>query len=252
MSNQTLNHLLKFIQKAELPHDRILFLHVRLKGLIGPKDDYGQASRELIEKIVQEAKPKSILVPTYSYSFTKTGVFHRIYSRSEVGRFSEELRLAHGHTRTPEPIFSVVEPIGQYLSQITNLSHTEAFGAQSIFSFLERENAIAININLNKFISTQLHYLEHLNKVPYRYDKIFQGVVYYNETRYEAVRYKYYVRSLTENLQWDRPRIASDLEDAEILRVIRGNGMELNWLNVQDLRGFISRRLAENPLYLLK
>ena len=229
-----------------------MFLHVRLKGLVEKANDYAHGSRELIEFLVREIKPRSILVPTYTYSFTKTGLFHRVYSRSEVGRFSEEMRRAYGHTRTPEPIFSVVEPVGQYLSQLSNLSHLEAFGRQSIFSSLERDNAIALNINLTKFISTHLHYLERQNRVPYRFDKTFQGVVYHDQAQHQVVNYKYYVRNLVEDPQWDRQRIASDLEQAGVLRVIRDEEMELNWLPAQDMREFIDRRLAENPLYLLR
>ncbi|MDH3998895.1 MAG: hypothetical protein OET90_08645, partial [Desulfuromonadales bacterium] len=96
-------------QQAELPAGRILFVHARLKNLKrSTGHDYGRLTALVLEQL-QKTQPKAILVPAYTiYSFMMTGVFHRQFSKSEVGRFSEEVRHSSKPHRTPDPMYSVL------------------------------------------------------------------------------------------------------------------------------------------------
>jgi aminoglycoside N3'-acetyltransferase len=81
------------------PEGEILVLHVRLRELFGNRssllgphvDTYSDAARGLIALIREHLKPSAMLVPSFTYSFTKTGVFDRANTIGEVGRFGNSL-----------------------------------------------------------------------------------------------------------------------------------------------------------------
>ena len=53
---------------------------------------------------------------------------------------------------------------------------TKAYGNESIWYYLDNKEHYILNINLHEeIISTQLHYLEFIHSVPYRYKKFFNG-----------------------------------------------------------------------------
>ena len=77
--------LLQKLQGLELPRDRLVVVHVRLKDLVHPAElgdadqgiDYAALSLELIAALDELYSPLGILVPAFTYSFTKTGIYDR-------------------------------------------------------------------------------------------------------------------------------------------------------------------------------
>lgn len=70
-------------------------------------------------------------------------------------------------------MFSFIETENQI--QDTNII-TKAYGNESIWYYLDNKEHYILNINLHEeIISTQLHYLEFIHSVPYRYKKFFNG-----------------------------------------------------------------------------
>ena len=70
--------------------------------------------------------------------------------------------------------------------------NTEAFGKNSIFSYLIKKNYKIICFCCSSNNITFLHYLEYLFEVPYRYIKKFKGTVVYNNFK-SQISYKYNV-----------------------------------------------------------
>ncbi|NLC72725.1 MAG: hypothetical protein GX684_03005 [Ruminococcaceae bacterium] len=167
------------LKQLNIPKKRIIFLHVKLRNFKKRVNaSYEILSKAIITVFEDLFNPKTILVPTFTYSFTKSGIYHRAFSKSEVGRFSEEKFAPY---RTRNPIFSVVD-VHNYLSNFENeINFNTAFDENSLFHFLDEEDCIIVNFGLEKLISTQLHYVERQMNVSYRYDKIFEGVVYHDE-----------------------------------------------------------------------
>ena len=82
------------IKSLALPKIEILFLHVKLKGLSSLP--YQEISQQIIGYLEEFFVPKTSLILTYTYSFTKIRVFDRKLSVSEGGRFGEEIRSLYG------------------------------------------------------------------------------------------------------------------------------------------------------------
>ena len=53
-------------------------------------------------------KNGTIIIPTFTYSFTRTRKFDVLKSKSEIGNFSENYRLIYPRNRTSHPIFSCI------------------------------------------------------------------------------------------------------------------------------------------------
>jgi hypothetical protein len=66
-----------------IPTNENIFFHCRLKGLESNKNNYNLLSKKII-KLLCDRKPKSIIIPTYTYSFTKNFVFDQSLSVSET------------------------------------------------------------------------------------------------------------------------------------------------------------------------
>jgi len=235
---------------------KIILLHVRLKG-IKNKEQYSELSYEELSKLLIDVfsdlfDPKSVIVPTYTYTFTNSGVYHRLFSKSEVGRFSEEIRRNFAVYRTPDPIFSVVE-ISNYLSEMEEqIDYTTAFGDGCWREKLYEENCIVVNVDIDDLRYGQLHYLENLANVNYRYYKTFDGVIYRNKEDYDDISYRYFVRDLGRDPRWDRKKIEQYLIDERALQVEDTNGIKMSRISSHDLKEKIMPKLEQNSEFLLQ
>ena len=250
MSNR--NILADLFSDIRIPKGEILFLYVRLKTLHEISGlPYSKLVQEIIALLIKKYSPRSILIPTFTYSFTRSGVFHLQFSKSEIGRFSEEVRLANFIYRTPDPIFSVIE-IGNYVSQLQEIRYCSAFGPKSLFAHLTAEDYIIVNIDLQEFVSTQLHYIERICNVPYRLEKKFNGVVYNLQGHYEEIDYYYYARDLTLTAEWDRKKIERVLVDNGNLRVNNSNPVKVLWNRSSQMVSVLCSEIQNDPEFLLK
>jgi len=238
----------------DIPSNKILFPHVRLKGL-RQKDDilnleYETLTKLLLDSFTDVFHPKTILVPTFTYSFTDSGVYHRKFSKSEVGRFSEEVRKKFSEFRTPDPIFSVADMMG-YL-QNKQIDYTTAFGEGGLFEFLHEENCAIINIDLSEILMTQVHYIEKKCGVSYRYDKEFEGIVYKDEQSWQDVKYEYFVRDLDDDPQMDHEKREQFLRDQGGLQSVKKDGITGSWISAQQKHILLSEKMDSNERYLLE
>ena len=232
-------------------HNQHIILHVRLKGLL--EDTYGNDYTQLSKKILnhfQTTSPQSIAIPVFTYSFLKSTIFSIYDSASEVGRFSEEIRIqCPAQSRTLEPVFSFIDTENSGL--VTSDWNLDAFGPSSLFKFWDDENAIIVNINLPKLITTQLHYIETISNVPYRYNKQFTGTVTCAKQHSHKINYNYYVRDLDLNPKWDRSFIANILIKEKLLHNCIWHQMPMMWFRAKDVRLFLQDKIKHDPYFLL-
>lgn len=121
LPGQTIKYRSLLLQKlgalARPPH-RVLVVHFRLKYLAKPAEvtsadrvpGHTSLSLDLITTTKDLYPPLAYPGPSFTYSFTKTGIYDRTNTPSEVGRFGEEIRLAFAPAqRTMNPAFSVID-----------------------------------------------------------------------------------------------------------------------------------------------
>jgi len=237
------------IKSLKLPKNEILFLHVRLRGL-GSNEKYSLLSKNIINYLEDFYTPQTILVPTFTYSFTKTGLYDRVNTVSEVGRFGEEIRLAYPiENRTMNPVFNVLDS-ANYLGSI-RFNDFSAFGKGSMLDYLAKKNYIIININLPEIINTHLHYLEYINRVDYRFEKNFNGKISKNGIDFKDIKYNYYVRNLDMDTKWRRSKIERYLLENKCLNLLNYNNMKFSWIFSNSMDNSINKILEYNKRYLI-
>ena len=250
--NEVEAYLFNLFKDISIPQKRIIFLHVKLRNLKNRVDaSYQLLSRTLLNVMEKLYNPKTILVPTFTYSFKKSGVFHRLFSKSEVGRFSEEIRQFASY-RTPDPIFSVLD-IYNYLSPLEkDIDYNTAFEKNSLFHLLDEEDCIIVNIGIEELISTQLHYIERQNNVSYRYNETFDGVVYYDEASWKKVKYLYYFRDAKVYPIWNRRTIKNYLMESNVLHTSSNDNIEVSWITAKSKSKAVSDALAKDECFLIR
>lgn len=241
--------------RAALPSGRIVFVHARLRNLHEATNaPYARLTAELID-CLWRLRPATILVPAYTiYSFMLGRVFHRCFSHSEVGRFSEEVRLSGSCWRSPDPMYSVLD-LGDYLQQQPHISYTRTFGTDSLFEHLHQQDALLINIDLSGFLSTQVHCVELSHQVDYRFEKTFSGIVFDDEQNWRRVDYQAFVRNMREDFSqyppYNRQRRTEHLREQSVLHSTSLDGIELSWVGAQDFRQQINAALSVDPRFLV-
>lgn len=239
----------KVIESLELPKNEILFLHVRLKGMLSDLT-YQQATENIIELLYNIYNPKTILIPTFTYSFTKTGVYDRVNTPSEVGRFGEEVRSIYRfEQRTLNPVFNVIDTSNNFSNYAFN--NLSAFGKNTMLDYLANQGYVIINVNLPHLINTHLHYLEYVKKVNYRYDKTFAGKVSDDGQNFREIEYSYYVRDLNMDTKWRRKKIEQTLLSNNAISIKNNSGINANWLYTKQMDEIINIKLDENQQFLI-
>jgi aminoglycoside 3-N-acetyltransferase len=225
-------------------------LHVHLRPLAAATGlDYAACTRAVLDALSDFA-PRAVLVPAFTYSFTKSGIFHLLYSKAETGRFAEEVRSHHARTRTPDPVFSVTDTTG-WLDRQSGLRFDAAFEEGCIWERLLAEDCAIINLGIESLVLTQIHYLERLAGVPYRTWVTREGTVYHDDTSHEEVAYTYYARDMNQASLLDWPRIKTLLADSG--RLIQGEaaGAKVAWIGARDMHSVLGEQLAADPYCLV-
>lgn len=101
--------------------------------------------------------------------------FHREKTPSTSGALTEWLRSRPGAVRSLHPIASV-GAWGPKAEELAGGAHFYAFGYDSPWGRLYRENALLVGLGFPTFSFN--HFIECLAGVPYRYTKIFDVPVY--------------------------------------------------------------------------
>tara|TARA_Y100001935_G_C17186212_1_gene447721 strand:+ start:66 stop:833 length:768 start_codon:yes stop_codon:yes gene_type:complete len=247
--NSRIEDISSIFENIELSNNSIIVVHARIKSLYQMFDkvySYSDITESIIDYFIKTYKPKTVLIPCYTYSFTQSGIYHNTHSKSEVGRFSEEARLL-GYPRTNDPIFSFLD-VNNFLRG-KKIDYTIAFGDGSIFEYFHKEDAIILNIDLDSFIATQRHYVEHFYDVDYRYNKYFSGVIYSNDVDYKHVNYKYYVRDLDKQTNGNLKKINDDLKKEAILKTHYNNDLKISWLKCRPYLEFFKLKMEADNNY---
>ena len=153
------------------------------------KDDFLRILFECLKKVVGDSG--TILMPTFTYSFTKNKVYNPEETPSTVGAFTEYFRKRNDVSRTIHPIFSVAV-WGKEKNYFTSSLSKNSFGKDSIFDKLKEKNVKLLFFGASFEACTFVHYIEEIAGVKYRHPKFFTGKIKIKDKTYDDV-YEYFV-----------------------------------------------------------
>ncbi|SVD41323.1 uncharacterized protein METZ01_LOCUS394177, partial [marine metagenome] len=142
-------------------------------------DDLNFFFLEAIKKVL--GKNGNIFVPAYSYTFGKStacnlAIFDPVSTPAETGSFPNYFLKQKGVIRSTDPMVSVAglgPKCNAFFENIPNNSYAEG----SFFSRLVKSDAKCCSIGLGPNWTPFIHYADWLYKVPFRYDKLFYGLI---------------------------------------------------------------------------
>jgi aminoglycoside 3-N-acetyltransferase len=193
----------------------------------------------------------TLLMPAFSYSFTKGEPFDICNTPSAVGMVSERFRAQPGVHRTSDPIFSFAcrGPLAQELCAIPV---KECFGAESVFAALHRLNAHIVDLGCSMTQGgTFVHYVETTHGVDYRYNKVFSGTVISPNGQTGECSVVYNVRDLTRRSDADLGRLQKRLADDGKSRTVEVGKSRIMAVTASDLFDTAWKMLDEDPVSLI-
>jgi len=206
----------------------------------------------LIESIEAVLGPEGTLVmPTFSYSFTKGEQFDVCQTPSAVGMVSEHFRRKQGVLRSCDPIFSFAMK-GRLAPRLSAVPVGECFGPESVFALLHQLNAqiVCVGCSLTRG-GTFVHYVERKRGVCYRYDKEFHGTVIGPDRIPTPCSAIYYVRDLRRNSEADLRYLQCRLGATGHLKTAVAGRVHLLAVRADDFFRTASVMLDEDPIALI-
>jgi aminoglycoside 3-N-acetyltransferase len=207
----------------------------------------------LIEALEMAVGPSGTLViPTFSYSFTKGEVFDVLKTPSAVGMVSERFRARPGVRRSADPIFSFASK-GPRANELCSIPIKECFGPDSCFAALHRGNAQIVELGCSLTRGgTFVHYVETMFGVDYRYKKEFRGTVVMQDGERRECSVIYNVRDLSRKSGADLRRLQKRLLDGNKMRSVEVGRSRIMAVSANDLFDSAWKMLQEDPVSLIE
>ena len=186
--------ILDTLEKLKVPECDILYVHTDISF---GNPNFNITKHQILEgllKIFLKLNIKTIIFPTYSFSFCRGDKFDYKKTKTDMGVLNEYVRTKYSNFRSLDPLLSNVL-IGENKFLIKNIGN-QSIGKESTFDLIYKSNLktnfLFFGSHLHKCF-TFMHYLEFINKVNYRYMKKFTGMINYKSKNYKDT-YELFVR----------------------------------------------------------
>jgi len=246
-------NLRNFLDHIEVPKNKILFLHVGLRNLRAISNKtYEELTNDIIDYYVNKYYPFAIVVPTFTWSFRKTGLYSIEYSKSETGMFSELFR-SKAIYRTSNAIqsFSIITNNEQAFRE---LNHADTFSTDGIYEFFRQNDTYIIDIATDTFRASPLHHIERVCDLCYLSCNAKKYTGYFidennNITKIEQMHggTNIYKGSYVFN----KEKIEKYIEKKKILVKHSHGAITLSVVSNQDLHRILEEKLIRNPFFAI-
>ncbi|MBN2052829.1 AAC(3) family N-acetyltransferase [Candidatus Woesearchaeota archaeon] len=212
-------------------------------------------NKELVMQALVEALKESIgesgtlILPAFSYSFCDKKDFDVEKSPSKVGVLTEYFRKLSDVIRTVQPIYSA-SIWGKHKQELLKVSD-ECFGRDSIFGTTHRLGCKLLFLGADFQACTQIHWVEQMHGVPYRYNKTFTGRIIDHGRTYDASA-SFYVRPLDKEVITVAKKFENYLADKKLLKKAKVGFGTIMMINCKDYYEQGMKKLDEDIHFFLK
>lgn len=211
------------------------------RKLVSPVRDQ---PREIIEALLDLLGPRrTLLLPTYTDGF-KDGFLDLDSEPSQTGIISEYFRKIPGVKRTRSAFFSF-SAFGPQSKEFTELRFVETYGPGSSYAWIEEHDAHLVSLGVSWDACSLKHRSEWHERVPYRFDKTFEGKLKY-EGQTGSHKETLFVRSLDPIAENDWSQVDKILLQGGMKRVPFGGGQVAS-ITTQNLMKQMRLTLKSNP-----
>ncbi len=132
---------------------------------------------QILYEVLNNLGVKSLLIPTFTYSFCNHEVYDVRKSRTSMGALNEYIRKQDGRYRTLDPLLSV--SVSHELRHLFDHPSNHSLGEGSALDTIHHMDGVKflfLGIPMGECF-TYLHYIEKMLDVPYRFDLPFEGEI---------------------------------------------------------------------------
>lgn len=255
----TYGELLEALKKVEADKCEVLLLHTAMEFGMPNRQFKRKELAEIMFDIIDQLGVKTIVFPTFTFSFANKQDYDVRQSRTPMGMINEYARKREDAVRSLDPLLSVCV-IGEN-KELAQISGNRSLGKGSFYDRLHQTDNVKIAFfGVDEIIcNTHLHYAEEYVQVPYRYNLPMSGKIIdasgnaYDDVHELFVTYKHVTPSV--------PRSFYDelMGENNMKKEIVGNASvscfnekilfekEVKWLE-QDVNCFIAEPYDKYPL----
>jgi len=236
-------------KKAEIEPGEILYVASFL-AILGNRPHLAEDVITALLEVVGDNG--TIIMPTFNFGFCHGEPFDKNATVSKTGVLSEVFRRRPEARRMIHPPYHSVAAVGKYAAEIDSIRSTSSFGRNSVFQWMFDKNARTIFLGCDYEQGlTQLHWLEEILQVPYRFWKKMKGEVKENG-QWQQRSYHMYARRLDLNANWgDINALAKKFEQTGAVTIVPIGFGKIKSFLIQDLYNYFAPRMQNDPLFLL-
>ena len=193
----------------------------------------------------------TLVMPTYTYSACNGEEFNPQETPSTVGLLTEHFRKYPGVQRTLHPIFSLAVK-GHLEKELLKCSYHTCFGQNSIFEYMRKKKFkyLMLGVSLSEG-ATFVYHAEEMASVPYRYIKIFNGLIKNQNSKSTSIKVKYFVRNLKLDYTDSWKRLENDASSKKIIATSYYSGQKIMVMKAHSIHDFIISQIANDKYYLI-
>lgn len=245
----TRDDLLRAIEGVGIRSGDTVSLQVSLGRLglpLGVERTYAALSDFAIDAFLEVLGPEgTLVVPTYTYSIGRGTVFEVETTPSSIGEFPEVFRRRRGVVRSRDPMMSSAA-LGPNAHAILRQISNQCYGVGSVFDNLTKKNAVICTLGLGMWWATFCHYIEKIADAPFRFDKLFRGLVREcgQETEEEWI---YFAAPRVSNCASNSIALEKKANCRSLIRIASVGRSEIHAVFASDYLEFGVKELRKNP-----
>ena len=239
MSGSRNDSLSDTVQKFALVHSDLRWITPGLSKGVPPSRQ--AALESALDKLQELSTGRTLVVPTYDYSFTSSGLFDIRAKKTDLGALSSEVLRREDWLREETPVFS-------HAAFGCSIPATRTpFSGDSFFHFLSNTDSRIYLLGVDVSSMTFIHFVEDSFGIPYRYKKTFTGSISTITGSREA-SVSFHVRPKSGIVNYDFGKMSQLLTEGKVLHTF---GPKSAYLKPVEALQIISSALASDPLWAL-
>jgi len=200
-----IDDFVKALEEVIWPTDQVVIIHSGIwtfGHLLGvPISQVPDAILDAISGVVGEER--TLLMPTFTLSYTKTRTFNLLETKPETGILGQALLKHTGALRTISALNSFAAK-GPHSGFVRDLQGKTLWGEGTIWEWFEQVDARICSIGLPLLRAISIaHRAEEIAQVPYRYFKTFKGTWCDGRGNVKDWKETMFVRALAARLNYE-------------------------------------------------
>lgn len=202
---------------------------------------------KMLDAFIREIGSEStLLVPTFNFVFSNEGHYDIRNSESHVGALGNAALHRTDFQRTFHPMHSFAV-WGKDQEKLCSMHNENSFGEDSPFAYMKDNGVRQVMLGTDyKRSMTFVHYVEYMEKVPYRFIKYFTGSYMDTAGQTQEITIPYYARDLSLGSEEHFNRLGKILEENSVSRKYEFNGVPVYVVELRDSYDFVKKDILEN------